>query len=285
MSDLKGAAHPLDESFLSTRDVASALGVSEATVKRWSDDGLITCRRTPGGHRKFTREDVDAFVRTHHFASPESIAPPPSLAPEEVVRLAIAGDARVLHRTVSAALQRGLPLADLLDLHLAPAMLEVGEQWACAGLTVAEEHLVSTTITTVLAQLAEELGRETNRGVAVAACLAGERHDIGLRMASLVLRAKGFKVLSTGADTPVADVARLGLARHADVFLVSGVLAVNRPRERLEELLRELRGSACRVVVGGAAFVALGALPPGAELGANMRELERLIDAARPQVA
>jgi excisionase family DNA binding protein len=41
---------------------ASYLGVSLATIRRWTDAGHISCYRTPGGQRRFDREQLDAFV-------------------------------------------------------------------------------------------------------------------------------------------------------------------------------------------------------------------------------
>jgi excisionase family DNA binding protein len=43
---------------------ASQLGVSLATVRRWSNDGYLRGYRTPGGQRRFSREQLDAFLRT-----------------------------------------------------------------------------------------------------------------------------------------------------------------------------------------------------------------------------
>lgn len=40
------------------------LGVSLATVRRWSNDGYLRCYRTPGGQRRFSREQLDAFLGT-----------------------------------------------------------------------------------------------------------------------------------------------------------------------------------------------------------------------------
>ena len=41
---------------------ASYLGVSLATIRRWTDAGHVSCYRTPGGQRRFAREQLDAFV-------------------------------------------------------------------------------------------------------------------------------------------------------------------------------------------------------------------------------
>jgi excisionase family DNA binding protein len=66
----KGAAamaqiqHPRDESQLvfTSSQAARYLGVSLATVRRWTDAGFLTGYRTPGGQRRFSREQLDGFI-------------------------------------------------------------------------------------------------------------------------------------------------------------------------------------------------------------------------------
>ena len=48
---------------LTSTEVADLLGVSEASVKRWADSGLLSTEKTAGGHRRFRPEDVAAFRR------------------------------------------------------------------------------------------------------------------------------------------------------------------------------------------------------------------------------
>jgi excisionase family DNA binding protein len=38
------------------------LGVSLATIRRWTDAGHVNCYRTPGGQRRFSRAQLDGFV-------------------------------------------------------------------------------------------------------------------------------------------------------------------------------------------------------------------------------
>jgi excisionase family DNA binding protein len=47
---------------LSTSQAARALGVSLGTIRRWSDMGYLESYRTPGGQRRFSREQIDEFI-------------------------------------------------------------------------------------------------------------------------------------------------------------------------------------------------------------------------------
>lgn len=41
---------------------ARYLGVSLATIRRWADAGYISCYRTPGSQRRFSRRQLDDFI-------------------------------------------------------------------------------------------------------------------------------------------------------------------------------------------------------------------------------
>jgi excisionase family DNA binding protein len=45
---------------------ARYLGVSLATIRRWTDAGHVSCYRTPGGQRRFTRDQLDVFITSMH---------------------------------------------------------------------------------------------------------------------------------------------------------------------------------------------------------------------------
>jgi excisionase family DNA binding protein len=49
---------------------ASYLGVAQSTIRKWSDGGRLSAFYTPGGHRRFRRPDLDAFLSGSRSASP-----------------------------------------------------------------------------------------------------------------------------------------------------------------------------------------------------------------------
>src|SRR5689334_23478267 len=60
---------------LTTKAVAKLLRVSEATVKRWADNGLLQSDKTVGGHRRFSLNAV-AHLRRELGIGPGADMPP-----------------------------------------------------------------------------------------------------------------------------------------------------------------------------------------------------------------
>lgn len=54
---------PPEGDWLSLREARSLLDVSDTTLRQWADDGHLRVYRTPGGHRRFLREDVESLTR------------------------------------------------------------------------------------------------------------------------------------------------------------------------------------------------------------------------------
>jgi excisionase family DNA binding protein len=62
---------PTDRRLVFTSSQAARyLGVSLATIRRWTDAGHISCYRTPGGQRRFSRDQLDHFITSLHRDGP-----------------------------------------------------------------------------------------------------------------------------------------------------------------------------------------------------------------------
>ena len=69
-------------SWLRLGDTAALLGVSLNTLRRWSDAGKIVSYRSPGGHRRFKRSDVEKLLAGQATAVTDSHVSAPSVTGE-----------------------------------------------------------------------------------------------------------------------------------------------------------------------------------------------------------
>lgn len=54
--------HEEDAELLTSSEAARHVGVTVRTLHRWEEQGRITARRTLGGHRRYSRNDLNALV-------------------------------------------------------------------------------------------------------------------------------------------------------------------------------------------------------------------------------
>src|SRR5215204_1940300 len=48
--------------WLTLGQAAKYLGVAQSTIRKWSDLGRVPAFYTPGGHRRYRRADLEAFI-------------------------------------------------------------------------------------------------------------------------------------------------------------------------------------------------------------------------------
>lgn len=50
------------QKLLNVSEAAGYLGVSAASLRKWSDRGLVPVYRTPGGQRRYSLNDLEEFI-------------------------------------------------------------------------------------------------------------------------------------------------------------------------------------------------------------------------------
>ena len=209
-------------------------GVPSDTIRKWERRyGVLTPARTSGGQRRYTEIDVARIewlkARLHEgYRIGEAAAllggtlPAPKTAAglqRAIVQATLDSDVDRLAKVVEQTLVLA-PLEEALVKVLAPALTVIGERWAAGELTVAQEHLASSTVRAALQKLLAD-ARASVRGVAVLACVPGEQHEIGLMMLAVLLRSDGWQVAYLGADTPLDDALDLSTTLGASALCFS----------------------------------------------------------------
>lgn len=52
----------MTKDWISLKEAAEIVGVHPSTIRLWSDKGILPVHRTPGGHRRYRRADVELWV-------------------------------------------------------------------------------------------------------------------------------------------------------------------------------------------------------------------------------
>ncbi|HMB55509.1 MAG TPA: cobalamin-dependent protein [Thermoanaerobaculia bacterium] len=205
---------------LSPRQLADAIGVSESSVKRWSDRGLIPTERTAGGHRRLPVGGVIQFLRSSDLSlvQPEILGLPEAAAGEEaagaepvgddaigdVVAALVEGSEEKLRAAVFRRYVDGWTAAEVCDRALAPAFERLGERWQHGELEVYEERRGVEVCRQVLHELRQAVAAPGDGAPrAVGGTLAGDWYNLPTAMIEIALREGGWQAQSFGAGHPV----------------------------------------------------------------------------------
>lgn len=181
----------------------------------------------------------------------------PGLMPERValryIQAVIAGNAIPGMAIVLDAVDDGLSVKDAIVKVLLPAQREVGRLWHVNEITVAEEHMVTMTTQRLMAVLASRPRRSPDRGrTAVAAAVAGNIHEIGIRAIAYLMEFDGWRTIYLGPDVPKNDIPAAIECFEADVVLLSLALSSQLPAlKRTIEEVRGRLGDKVKIMVGG----------------------------------
>jgi methanogenic corrinoid protein MtbC1 len=169
----------------------------------------------------------------------------------------LAGNQRDALSIMNSCLDRGFSLVEV-EMHvIQPALYRIGEKWQINQVSVAQEHLASSIVQSVmtLGLLRSPPPMPLDKKILLA-CVAGNHHAIGLRMVADAFQLAGWEIQYLGADVP-----NLSLVRQVKEWRPHLVgLSVSFPQQlkAVKALIAELNGglgsARPAVIVGGLAI-------------------------------
>ena len=150
----------------------------------------------------------------------------------------------------------GMSVRDAYLKVLLPAQQEVGRLWHMNRLSVAEEHLVTSTTQRLMAVLANKVAHDNDNGLTViAAAVAGNAHELGIRTIAYLLEFDGWKTIYLGSDVPAVDLPVTVNCFNADLVLLS--ISLSSQLKSLRTTIEHIRSNARQpvaIMVGGNGF-------------------------------
>lgn len=214
----------------------------------------------------------------------QSVAPAPDRFSLEDMRLTLLHQfAKLDELTASRTIAQALaiyPVEEVCVSLFAPALIEIGRQWADGEISVTVEHFSSALIRAQLDSLFRSAAGNEGGPLVLVGCAPGEMHELGPLMLALFLRRAGMRVAYLGQNVEVEALLSTAATLKPACVLLSAAMPLH--TEILAQIGERLRMSADMGSVqplfcfGGQAFASMpdrAKAIPGHYLGGNGRDV------------
>jgi len=241
---------------LSVQEAANIVGVSCSTLKRMCESESIPFSRTPGGHRRIDKMDLDRvsskYSRVKHSGVSSHIAGA-GLSTEQVVNLLLEANPREVARLFSRSTSRPLELLTSLEDWLVSALWKIGEMWRDERIDIYQEHVCTNTAQAAIDILRQHLAIDKKfAGVAVGGSFAPCFETLPSKFVALTLDLVNFQAIDLGGYLPAESMAKAARDYQATLVWVTHT-HVGDLDALLEShmVLKDRLPSGTRVIVGG----------------------------------
>ncbi len=205
--------NPMRE-LLTPKQVARAIRVSESSVKRWCDKGVIPTRYTAGGHRRIPLSGLLEFLRTskQELVSPEVLGLPATSgrtgwvlgrASSQMTEAIMGGDEARCRQIALDLYLCEHSISTICDEVLARSFQEIGNRWACDEAQVYQERRGCEITLRILHDLRVLVAPPPlGSPLAIGGAAEGDQYALGTAMAELVLRDAKWNSVSLGDNLP-----------------------------------------------------------------------------------
>lgn len=193
-------------------------------------------------------EDVPTFLQD---------GAPLSLLAHQYLEALRRGERHVASRLVLDAVAAGTPVKDIYLHVFQPAQREIGRLWQINRISVAQEHFCSAATQLIMSQLYPQIFATAKNGhTLVASCVAGDLHEIGVRMVADFFEMDGWNTFYLGANTPPDGIITSIVEQRADVLAVSATISyhVDAVRDLIRAVRQDPAAGRVRILVGGYPF-------------------------------
>lgn len=206
---------------LSPKELSEVIGLSESTLKRWVDSGVVSAVKTPGGHRRIPRAEAIRLIRESNLPilRPESLGLPelalvrespttPGLEGLRLFELLRDGEERVVRGLLLSQFLSGRSVIEIADGPVREAMQRIGELWRHTESGIFLEHRATEILTRALTHLQSVVPAPApDAPLAIGCSPTGDPYVLPTMIAALVLEASGFRTQNLGHDLPLASLA------------------------------------------------------------------------------
>ena len=222
--------------YLNSKEVSDILGINISTLKRWTDNGTISCHKTAGGHRKFTMQNVREYYKENKKASKNEEVALENFEHKKIYELikkksfselshklansSIESDESTVKTIISGSYMNNIDVETLFDKIVDPGSMIVEKALHENYLSHAEAFISRKIITRSTESLNNNKPNGSYNGKS-ALCVNFEDNlpDLGVVMSEVMLRHKGYNVYNTGSHAELGDLDKVIKNKNIDLIV------------------------------------------------------------------
>lgn len=187
---------------------------------------------------------------------------------QAIIQAVLKGNRKNIVPLVEKEVSNGTKPEEIIEQVLIPAINEVGRLFDRQIYFLPQLISGAETMKLAIEYLEPQLAKDNDNrslGTIVIATVAGDIHDIGKNLVTLMLKNYGYRIIDLGKDVPTEKIIHVAKEEDADVIGLSALMTTTMVEmKRLVTMVRE-QGLKAKVIIGGAVITESYAKEIGAD--------------------
>tara|TARA_Y100001970_G_C14202703_1_gene842097 strand:+ start:678 stop:1562 length:885 start_codon:yes stop_codon:yes gene_type:complete len=222
--------------YLNSKDVADILGINVSTLKRWTENGTISCKKTPGGHRKFTMLNIREYFKKnqksiknldlglensshktiYNYFNNNSYTKLVNILADS----SIEADELSVSIILNSAYMKNIPVDMIFDEIVEPASDLVEDALQNKNITHLDAYISRKLITRIIEGYNQNIPNSISKEKA-ALCINFEDNlpDLGVIMSEVISRHSGYNTFNAGSHAEIGDLKGVLKQKSVDTLI------------------------------------------------------------------
>ncbi|MCB2209630.1 cobalamin-dependent protein [bacterium] len=218
-----------------------------------------------------------------------NIDPPKNNLSKQYLTHLLNDESLAARQLILEAVESGFPIKRLYTEVFQWSQREVGYLWETGQINVADEHFITATTQSLMAQLYPYIRPKLIKNKkAIITCVPSELHEIGARMVADYLTMDGWDTYFLGANTPIDSLIEKIQTKTPLLLGISVTMSHHIPQllNLIDKIKENARHSSLKIIVGGRPFIVSPSLCKNLPLvDACMNDVSSLLDLANNLVS
>lgn len=173
-------------------------------------------------------------------------------------RLLLSGKRKLALELVQKLVSDNTPIVSIYENIFKISQYEIGLLWQTNKITIAHEHFCSAAIQSIMPAIYGDIFSEERKGTKILACtIAGDLHEMGIRMLTDYFEMDGWDTYYLGANVPDDAIISATKEQKPDLLAISVSMSIHlgKAKRLIDKVRLDKDIKDVKIIVGGYPFI------------------------------